>query len=103
MKAWAGLVLLVLLMQVPAHAQGLRRVANMADGAPAFEILDARGQRIGRIECVFNGWYDSDAMAIRVLGSQKLLANVLAKGARLAPEDLGPATFDCVAVPLLRP
>lgn len=94
------------LICVAAQAQGgpsIRRVANLPDGAPAFELIDARGQRTGRIECVFNGWYESDAMAARVMGSREVMAAVIAKDGRLAIDDLGPAKFDCVPVPGSRP
>ncbi len=98
-----ALAITLLLLAATAQAQSvavpgpaIRRVANMADGAPAFELVDARGERVARIECIFNGWYDSDAMAARVLGAPGVMAAVIAKGGRLTIEDLGPATFDCV-------
>ena len=76
----------------------IRRVANMPDGAPAFVLIDARGAAAGRIECIFNGWYDSDAMAARLLAAPAVMAALIAKGGHLAIEDLGPATFNCVVV-----
>ncbi len=81
-----------------AAGPAIRRVANMPDGAPAFELLGRRGELIGRIECIWNGWYESDAMAARLLGSTQVMAAVVAKRGRIAIEDLGPATFDCVVV-----
>jgi hypothetical protein len=99
MRAW-----LLMLACASVHAQagpGVRRVANMPDGAPAFELLDARGQRTRRIGCISSGWYDSDVMAARVLGSRPLMAALLAHGGRLMIDDLGPAKFDCV--PVARP
>jgi hypothetical protein len=91
------------LAQAAGSGASVRRVANMADGAPAFELLDARGRRVGRIECAFNGWYDSDAMAARVLGSRELMAALIAKAGRLTIDDLGPAKFDCVPVAQSQP
>jgi hypothetical protein len=78
----------------------IKRMANLADGAPAFEVFDARGVRVSRIECIYNGWYDSDAMAARLLASTQVMASIIAKAGRLTIEELGPATFDCVVVPL---
>jgi hypothetical protein len=78
---------------------GLRRIANMQDGAPAFEMLGAIGQSLGRIECIQNGWVDSDEMAARLMGTPKVLAAIQAKNGRLSLEDLGPGTFNCVVVP----
>jgi hypothetical protein len=101
-KAWL-LLLACAALHAQTHAQtgpAIRRVANMPDGAPAFELTDARGQRTGRIECIFNGWYDSDAMAARVLGSRELMATLMTHGGRLKIEGLGPAKFDCVPVSL---
>lgn len=83
---------------VAAPGCAIRRVANLPSGAPAFDVLDARGQRITRIECIWNGWYDSDAMATRLLSSTTVMAAIIAKGPRLAIPDLGPAVFDCVVV-----
>lgn len=95
--------LLLLLATAAASAQpvapsgpALRRAADMPDGAPAFDVLDVRGQRVRRIECIWNGWYDGDAMAIRLLASTAVMAAVVAKGGRIAITDLGPAVFDCV-------
>jgi hypothetical protein len=94
--------LLLVLVCASAQAQtgpAIRRVANLPDGAPAFELIDARGQRTGRIECIFNGWYDSDTLAARLMASPEVMAALLARGARLSIDDLGPAKFDCVPVP----
>jgi hypothetical protein len=102
----ALLVATAMLGPVAAYAQGgpaVRRVANMPDGAPAFELIDARGQRVGRIECVFNGWYDNNTMAANVLGSRELMAALITKGRHLSIDDLGPAKFDCVPVASPKP
>ena len=77
----------------------IQRSANLPGGAPAFDIRDAKGQRIARIECIRDGWYEADAMAARMMGSTTFMAAVLKKGARLAIEDLGPGVFNCVVVP----
>ena len=76
----------------------IQRAANLADGGPAFEVRDAQGRRLLRIECVMNGWYEADAMAARLLGSPQLMTAVLKKGAALAIEDLGPGVFNCAVV-----
>ena len=76
----------------------IQRSANLPDGAPAFDIRDAKGQRLLRIECIWNGWYSADDMAARLLGSPQLMAAVLKKGENLAIEDLGPGVFNCVVV-----
>jgi hypothetical protein len=99
--AWGLVLSLATLVVGVSQAQGgpaIRRVANMPDGAPAFGLVDARGQRAGRIECVFNGWYDSDTMAARLMGAREVMAAVLSKPGRLAIDDLGPAKFDCMPV-----
>jgi hypothetical protein len=85
---------------VAARGPAIQRVANLPDGAPAFEVLDARGQRTGRIECLWNGWYEADALATRLMASTAVMAAVIAKGGRIAIEDLGPAVFDCTVVPI---
>ena len=87
--------------QAPAApGPALKRSANLPDGAPAFDVIDARGKRIARIECVWNGWYEADTLAARLLGSTAVMAAVKSKGAAITIEDLGPAAFDCfVAVP----
>jgi hypothetical protein len=77
----------------------IRRAPDMPDGAPAFEVRDAQGVRISRIECIADSWYEADAMAARVLGSTGLMAAVIAKGGRIEIEDLGTAVFNCVVVP----
>ncbi len=86
----------------PAAAPGpaIQRVANLPDGSPAFEVFDARRQRMSRIECIWNGWYDADTLASRLLASTTVMAAVIAKGGRIAIEDLGPAVFDCTVVHL---
>lgn len=83
---------------IAASGPAIKRLANMPDGAPAFEVLDARGVRIARIDCIWNGWYEADGMAARLLGSPALMAAVVAKGPNLTIEDLGPAAFNCVPV-----
>lgn len=83
----------------PSAGYAIKRIANMPDGAPAFAIVDPRGERIGRIECIFNGWYDSDAMAARLLRAPGVMAAIIAKRGGIVLEDLGPAYFDCVVVP----
>jgi hypothetical protein len=76
----------------------IRRVANMPDGAPAFEVLNAGGQRLSRIECIQNGYVDADAMAARLMASQAVMAALIARQGRIRIEDLGPAVFNCVVV-----
>jgi hypothetical protein len=102
MKCWLWLLFVCTSVQAQ-QGPTIRRVANMPDGAPAFETVNARGQRTGRIECIFNGWYDSTVMAARLMGSQALMAALIAKDGRLMIEDLGSAKFDCVPVPDLAP
>ncbi len=77
----------------------LQRTANLPDGAPAFDVLGAGGRRVARIECIWNGWYEADALANRIMASTRLMAAVVAKAGRMAIEDLGPASFDCTVVP----
>jgi hypothetical protein len=91
MTAWAG-------EHVAAPGPAIRRVANLPDGAPAFDVFDAPGHRVSRVECIWNGWFDSDALAHRLLASTAVMAAVIAKDGRIALEDLGPAIFDCVVV-----
>jgi hypothetical protein len=79
-----------------APGWSIRRVPDMPDGAPAFEVLSPQSQVTTRIECINNGWYDADGMAVRLLGSSALMAAIQAKEGRLALDDLGPAKFDCV-------
>jgi hypothetical protein len=89
--------------QAPAApGPALRRTANMPDGAPAFLVLDEAGQPVRRITCIWNGWYEADAMAARLLASSRVMAAIVAKDGRIALEDLGPAIFDCVVVPAPR-
>jgi hypothetical protein len=85
-----------------APGPGLRRAANLQDGAPAFVVLDAAGQPIRRIECIWNGWYEADAMAARLMASPRVMAAIVAKDGLIAIDDLGPAIFDCVVVPAPR-
>ncbi len=97
MKHVCGLLLLTAsLVAGAAPGWAIRRVANMADGAPAFEVLSPQGQATTRIECINNGWYDPDGLAVRLLGSTAVMAAIQAKGGRLELDDLGPAKFDCV-------
>jgi hypothetical protein len=84
--------------QVAAPGPAIKRVANLPDGAPAFDVFGSLGQRISRVECIWNGWFDSDALANRLLASTAVMAAVIAKDGRIALEDLGPAVFDCVVV-----
>jgi hypothetical protein len=88
---------------VAAPGPSIKRVANLPDGAPAFDVFNASGRRASRIECIWNGWFDSDALADRLLASTSVMAAVLAKDARIALEDLGPAVFDCVVVRIEAP
>lgn len=74
----------------------IRRVADMPDGAPAFEVISPQGRVTQRIECINNGWYEPDALAARLLRSTEVMASIRAKNGRLQIEDLGPAKFDCV-------
>ena len=63
--------------QAPSQAPpgpALKRTANMPDGAPAFDVLDARGARVARIECIHNGWYGADALAARLMGAPGVMA-----------------------------
>jgi hypothetical protein len=93
MRAW-----LLLLLAAPALAQSwaLRRSANLPDGAPAFEIVNPQGRVVRRIECINNGWYDPDGLAVRLLRSTEVMATIAAKAGQLEVDDLGPAKFDCV-------
>jgi hypothetical protein len=96
-KHACGLLLLtVSLLASAAPGWSIRRVANMADGAPAFEVLSPQGRVTTRIACINNGWYDADGLAVRLLGSTVVMAAIQAKGGRLELDDLGPAKFDCV-------
>ena len=79
-----------------AAGPGLKRAANMPDGAPAFEVLDAKGAVVRRIECINNGWYEIDIFAARVMASRELMTTVIAKEGLIEMEHLGPAVFDCV-------
>jgi hypothetical protein len=72
----------------------------MPDGAPAFEVRNARGVPVSRIECIFNGWYDSDGLAARLMSAPTVMAAVAAKQGRITLDDLGPAIFDCVVGPV---
>jgi hypothetical protein len=83
---------------VAAFGPAIKRVANLPDGAPAFDVFNAAGRRTSRVECIWNGWFDSDALANRLLASTTVMAAVLAKDGRIVLEDLGPAVFDCVLV-----
>ena len=96
----------MLLMAGVAAAQALeppgpsiRRTRNLPDGAPAFEVRDAQGAIVSRIECIADGWYESDTLAARVLGSTRLMAAIVAKDGAIEGGDLGPAIFNCVVVP----
>ena len=85
--------------QAPAApGPALKRSANLPDGAPAFDVLDGSGKRVARIECLWNGWYEADALAARLLGSPAVTAAVQSKGARITIEDLGPGVFNCFVV-----
>jgi hypothetical protein len=97
---WAALALTCAVQAQPSTGPAIKRVANMADGAPAFDVIDARGARVSRIECIWNGWYDSDNMAARLLASTQVMAHIIGKAGHLTIEELGPATFDCVVVPM---
>jgi hypothetical protein len=96
---WAGLAMPAPAQDLAPPGPAIRRVANLSDGAPAFDVLDANGQRVRRIECIADGWYDADAMAVRLMGSPGVMAAILAKGEGLTIEDLGPAIFNCIVVP----
>ena len=90
-QAWGG--------AAPSPAvPGMRRVANMPDGAPAIAVIDSSGHVVRRIECINNGWYDIDGMAARLLGSPVLMAAVVERDGAIRSEDLGPGKFDCVVV-----
>jgi porphobilinogen deaminase len=92
------LAALTLFMADAAMAQGwaIRRVADMPDGAPAFVVLNLQGQVATRINCINNGWYDPDSLAVRLLRSTEVMATIVARQGRLTVDDLGPAKFDCV-------
>lgn len=79
-----------------APGWAIRRVADMPDGAPAFEVVSPKGRVTTRIECIDNGWVDADGLAVRLLGSTVVMAAIQTKGGRLEVDDLGPAKFDCV-------
>ncbi len=98
MKCAVGLLLLMWNLAAGAdQGWSIRRVANMPDGAPAFEVVSPQGQVTTRIDCINNGWYDADGLAVRLLRSTEVMAAVQAKGGRLEIDDLGPAKFDCVS------
>jgi hypothetical protein len=82
----------------PQAGWAVRRVGNMPDGAPAFEVLSPKGRVAARIECLQNGWVDPDDLAVRLMRATAVMAAIQAKGGRLDVEDLGPAKFDCVPV-----
>ena len=113
MKVSALAAALAALVAAAAHAQAptqappgpaLKRTANLPDGAPAFDVLDARGARVARIECIHNGWYEADALAARLMGAPGVMAAIIAKNGRITIADLGPAVFDCVvALPATSP
>ena len=108
MKALASAAALATLATTAAQAQApsqappgraLKRTANLPDGAPAFDVLDARGAPVARIECIHNGWYEADALAARLMGAPGVMAAIIAKNGRINIADLGPAVFDCVVAP----
>ena len=108
MKVSALAAALAALVAAAAHAQApsqappgpaLKRTANLPDGAPAFDVLDARGVRVARIECIYNGWYEADALAARLMGALEVMAAIIAKNGHITLTDLGPAVFDCVVAP----
>lgn len=74
----------------------IRRLANMADGAPAFAILNPQGQQVSRVECIQNGYVDVEPFAARFMASPIVMANIIAKNGLIELSDLGPASFDCV-------
>ena len=101
--AQAGLLLGLLagpaaLPCLAAPGYALKRVADMADGAPAFVILGPERQVIKRIECIQNGWVRGDELAAQLLASTAVMAAIVAKRGHLAVEDLGPAMYNCVPV-----
>jgi glycosidase len=71
----------------------------MADGAPAFAIIDSRGRIARRVECLNNHYFVPDELAARFIGSAEVLASVVAKDGRIDLDDLGPAIFNCIVVP----
>jgi hypothetical protein len=78
----------------------LRRVADLPDGAPAFEVRNAHGVVVRRIECLHNGYYQSEGLVARLLASTEVMAHILARDGNLVDiDDLGPAKFDCVLKP----
>lgn len=96
MRAW--LLLACCIGPAALAGPGLKRTADMPDGAPSFDVLDAGGRRMARIECVQNGWYRSDDLAAKLLSSPAVMAAIAARGAQVENKDLGPAQFDCVVV-----
>jgi hypothetical protein len=90
-------------VSAPAKARvaigpAIKRVANMPDGAPAFEISNQKGQVVRRVECINNGWYNIDEFAARFVGSREVMASIIAKDGSIEMAQLGPAVFDCVVV-----
>ncbi|MDN3921457.1 hypothetical protein [Roseateles violae] len=92
----SALLLIAPLAASANQGWAIRRVADMPDGAPAFEVVDPQGRIATRIECIATGWYEADSLAARLLRSTEVTAAIQAKGGRLEIEDLGPAKFDCV-------
>jgi hypothetical protein len=93
--AWLPLFVVGLAMAAePGWA--IRRVADMPDGAPAFDVFSPKGAFSARIECLQNGWVDPDALAVRLMRSTEVMAAIQLKAGRLEVEDLGPAKFDCM-------
>ena len=81
---------------------GIKRIANMPDGAPAFVLYNAKGQATVQMQCIFNGYFNSDEFAAQILASRALMANILAADGKLSTQQLGPAIFDCVlAAPVM--
>ncbi len=70
----------------------------MPDGAPAFAVLNRRGELVRRIPCINNHYYLPDGLAARLLRSTVFLGHVVATDGAIETADLGPAIFDCVVV-----
>jgi hypothetical protein len=98
MAALTSALMPVAAQNVAALGPAIKRVANLPNGAPAFDVSNAAGRRTSRAEWIWNGWFDCDALANRLVASTTVMAAVLAKDGRMGLKDLEPAVFDCVLV-----
>lgn len=98
------MIALVLLALAAAPPPGLafRLGPITADGAATIEVLDQRGRVATRIACPANQWIDARDSARLLMTSTEVMAHVIVTDGRLERlEQLGPARFACVIVPLL--